>query len=53
MNRLVSDRYLLRKMWVRHSLQGEGLGRGQTHQLIRQRHPLSKGGARTATVAGI
>ncbi len=24
MNRLVSDRYLLRKMWVRHSLQGEG-----------------------------
>jgi hypothetical protein len=24
MNRLVSDRYLLRKMWVRHSLVGEG-----------------------------
>jgi len=29
-------------MWVMHSLLGEGLGRGQTHQLIRQRYP--KGG---------
>jgi tetratricopeptide (TPR) repeat protein len=26
MNGLVCNRYLLRKMWVRHSLQGEGLG---------------------------